>query len=105
VSFPSDGSIVSSDAQFNVELGSKRTDGTFDEGVLNLNLSFLRTNRKDALDGFFKDGLSKRGPLTKGQITRLLAQWRGDPPGELKPYAPVIAYWLKKRLARDSRET
>ena len=101
VSFLNDGSIVSSDAQLNAELGSQRADGTFEEGVLNLNLSFLWTNRKDALDGF-KAGLQKRGRLTKEQITRLLGLWRGDQPGELKPYAPVVAYWLKKRLAREA---
>jgi uncharacterized protein (TIGR02646 family) len=102
VSFLNDGSIVSSDATFNSELGCKKADGTFDEGALNLNLSFLRTNRKDALDGFFRDGLPKRARLTKDQITKLLSLWRGDQPGELKPYAPVIAYWLKKRLAREA---
>lgn len=102
VSFLPDGSIVSSDAQFNMELGCKRADGTFEEGVLNLNLSFLRTNRKEALDGFFQDGLKKFGQLTKDQLIRLLSKWRGDQLGELKPYAPVIAYWLKKRLKRES---
>lgn len=101
VSFLSDGSIVSSDAKFNEELGSRNTDGvTFSEGVLNLNLPFLRQNRKEALKGF-TDALGKKD-LTSEQITKLLAQWRGDESGALKPYAPVIAYWLKKRLARET---
>lgn len=101
ISYLADGSIVSSDSQFNQELGAKNANGTFDEGVLNLNLSFLRTNRKQALNGF-KDGLAKRGRLTKAQITRLLTKYRGDAPGELDPYSPVIAYWLKKRLEREA---
>jgi len=68
--------------------------------VLNLNLPFLRSNRKEALTGFFVDGLRKRGELTSAQIQALLCKWRGDAAGELKPYAPVVAYWLRKRLAR-----
>lgn len=101
VSFLNDGSIVSSDAAFNRELGCRREDGTFDEGVLNLNLSFLRTNRKKALDLFLHKVLPKIGPLTTAQIARRLSEWRGDQPGELGAYAPVIAYYLKKRLARE----
>ena len=101
VSFPPDGSIVSSDEQFNKELGCKKPDGSFDEGVLNLNLTFIRNNRIGELDAFH-DGLKKRGHLAKSQIQKLLAEWRGDREGELPPYAPVIAYWLKKRLARES---
>lgn len=101
ISFLPDGSVVSSDSQLNFELGCKKADGTFDEGVLNLNLPFLRANRKGELDGF-KDYLVKRGHLTKQQVSKLLSEWRGEHPGELKPFAPVIAYWLKKRLARES---
>lgn len=100
VSFLNDGSIVSSDGQFNQELGCKRPDGTFDEGVLNLNLSRLQMNRKRELDGF-KDYLEKRGRLTTAQVKKRLAEWRGDEAGELKPYAPTVAYWLKRRLARE----
>lgn len=100
ISFLTDGSITSSDPQFNSELGCKRPDGKFDRGVLNLNLPFLRKNRSDALSAFFVNGLKKRGHLTNAQIQSLLSKWRGDAPGELDPYAPVVAYWLRKRLAR-----
>lgn len=101
ISFLTDGSIASSDNQFNRELGCRQAEGTFDRGVLNLNLAFLRNNRVGALDAF-KATLIKRGHLTKAQVSKLLTEWNGDQPGELKAYAPVIAYWLKKRLARES---
>lgn len=99
VSFLNDGSIASSDVQFNQELGRKQGDGTFAEGVLNLNLAFIRNNRVGALKSF-TDGLIKRGGLRKAQVEKMLAEWRGEQPGILTSYAPVIAYWLKKRLAR-----
>jgi uncharacterized protein (TIGR02646 family) len=100
ISFLTDGSIASSDAQFNQELGRKKGDEEFERGVLNLNLPFIRNNRKAALDGF-KEGLKKRGSFTKAQIEKLVAEWRGDAEGELRPYAPVVAFWLRKRLARE----
>jgi len=100
ISFPVDGSITSSDVQFNWELGCKKPDGNFERGVLNLNLPFLRSNRKETLTAFFVEGLKKRGELTSAQIQALLFKWRGDAAGALKPYAPVVAYWLRKRLAR-----
>lgn len=99
ISFPPDGSIASSDQAFHREIGQKNPDGTYAAGVLNLNLPFLRNNRKAALDAFQK-GLNKRGTLTLAQLQRLHATWRGDQEGELLPYSPVIAYWLKKRLVR-----
>lgn len=99
VSFLTDGSIVSSNAQFNQELGGKIDNGLLDEGVLNLNLSFIRSNRKAELDTFTA-GLRKRGSLSKGQIKKLAADWGGVAPGELRPYAPVVAHWLRKKLAK-----
>jgi len=64
--------------------------------VLNLNLKFIRNNRLGELDGF-KEGLNKRVHLTKSRIEKLLSEWRGDQAGELKPHAPVMVHWLKKR--------
>ena len=99
IQFLPDGTITSNDLILAQELGQKKADGEFEEGVLNLNLSFLRTNRKKALIAFTK-GLSKRGHLSKPALGKLISRWRGDNPGELEAYAPVIVYWLRKRLAR-----
>ena len=101
ISFLSDGSITSSDAQFNRELGRKLPDGNFDRGVLNLNAPFLRNNRISVLNAFFVDGLKKRGHLGRAQIEALLSKWSGGAAEELSPYAPVIAFWLKKRLGQE----
>lgn len=99
IQFLPDGTITSHNPTLAEELGQRKADGEFEEGVLNLNLSFLRTNRRNALAAFTK-GLAKRGHLSEPTLGRLIAKWRGDNPGELEAYAPVIVYWLRKRLAR-----
>jgi len=99
IHFLPDGAITSHDPVLAQELGRRKEDGEFEEGVLNLNIPFLRNNRVKALTGFTK-GLSKRGRLSRPALGKLIALWRGDQPGELDPYAPVMVYWLRKRLAR-----
>jgi uncharacterized protein (TIGR02646 family) len=99
IQFLPDGTISSHDPVLAQELGRRKEDGEFEEGVLNLNLPFLRTNRMKALNAFTK-GLSKRGHLSKPTLGKLISVWRGDSPGKLDAYAPVIVYWLRKRLAR-----
>jgi hypothetical protein len=99
VSYLTDGSVVSSDEAFDTELGQKNDDGDFEEGVLNLNLAFLRHNRTAVLDAF-KTTLEKRRTLDRAQWTKLWHEWRGDPAAQLPAFAPVIAYWISKKLAR-----
>jgi uncharacterized protein (TIGR02646 family) len=99
IQFLPDGTITSNDPALAQELGRRKADGDFEEGVLNLNLPFLRTNRMKSLNAFTK-GLSKRGHLSKPALGKLISRWRGDGPGELEAYAPVVVYWLRKRLAR-----
>jgi uncharacterized protein (TIGR02646 family) len=68
--------------------------------VLNLNLKFLKNNRKAALDGF-KTFLEKKhkGTLKRPIIERWLDDWNGDSHKDnLKPYCQVIVYWLQKKL-------
>jgi hypothetical protein len=98
IQFLPDGAITSQDPILAQELGPRKADGEFEEGVLNLNVSFLRTNRKKVLVAF-TEGLAKRGHLSKPALGKLISKWRGDAPGELEAYAPVIVYWLRKRLA------
>jgi hypothetical protein len=99
IQFLPDGTIDSHDPILARELGQRKADGGFEEGVLNLNLPFLRTNRRKALNAFTK-GLSKRVPLTAHTLVRLISRWRGDGPGVLDAYAPAMVDWLRKRLAR-----
>jgi hypothetical protein len=67
--------------------------------VLNLNLPFLRSNRKKASSAF-TTGLRKRGRLAKPALRKLISVRRGEGLGQLDAYAPVIVYWLRKRLLR-----
>jgi hypothetical protein len=99
ISFPPDGRIISSDEAFDRELGQLKPDGNYSEGVLNLNHPLLRNNRKAALDGFLQ-GLHQKGEFTRAQLEKWHEEWRGSREGELRAYAPVVAYWMRKRLAR-----
>lgn len=100
IQFLSDGSIRSTDAALDAQLGEEPRAGQLKcSGVLNLNLAFLKNNRKAVLNAFH-DGLRKRGKLGEGELERLLAKWRGDDGGLLDPYSPVVVFWLKKRLKR-----
>lgn len=91
IKFPGDGRIVSNDPVFDAEIND----------VLNLNLAFLRNNRKATLTAF-QDGLAKRGPLRRKELEKWLLWWNGEShSGELEPFCQVIIYWLRKRLARS----
>ena len=92
VRFSGDGTIYSDDPDFNGELNC----------VLNLNLDFLKTNRRATLEAFTML-LKKRGRLPPHTLNKLLREWDGEThSGELAPYCQVVVYWLKKRLARRS---
>jgi len=90
IHFEGDGRITSQDEVFDREINE----------VLNLNLAFLKNERKAVLDGF-KLTLNKRGMLQRPTLQRWLHDWNGEShAGELRPYCQVVVYWLRKRLAR-----
>jgi len=90
IRFEGDGRIVSIDPTFNTELNE----------VLNLNLAFLRNNRKAALSAF-QAALNKRGQLSRIGLEKWLREWSGDSvAGDLQPFCQVVVYWLRKRLSR-----
>jgi uncharacterized protein (TIGR02646 family) len=90
IRYGSDGQISSDDSYFDSELNN----------VLNLNLPFLKNNRKNLLTAFQK-GLEKRHPISRTQLERWLREWNGEgDSGELKEFCQVIVYWLRKRLSR-----
>ena len=99
IQFLPDGTITSKDPVFAQDLGQRNAGGEFEQGVLNLNLPFLRTNRVKALKAF-TNGFAKRGELPKSTLEKSVTLWQGNNPGTLEAYAPVIVYWLRKRLAR-----
>jgi uncharacterized protein (TIGR02646 family) len=88
--FGVDGRISSDDPIFDTELND----------VLNLNLAFLKNNRKATLTGFTQM-LPRRGQLSRSQLDRWLRDWSGDSDAaELRPFCQVVVYWLRKRLSR-----
>jgi uncharacterized protein (TIGR02646 family) len=89
IRFEGDGQITSQDQIFDKEINQ----------VLNLNLAFLKRERKAVLDSF-QITLKKRGMLKRATLERLFRDWNGESGGELRPYCQVIVYWLRKRLAR-----
>jgi uncharacterized protein (TIGR02646 family) len=90
IHFEGDGTVTSNDPAFDTELNS----------VLNLNVSFLRNNRKAVLDAF-KTTLIKRNNLARPTLERWLRDWNGEShAGELEPFCQVVVYWLRKRLSR-----
>jgi uncharacterized protein (TIGR02646 family) len=90
VRFEGDGRIVSTDPAFDRELND----------VLNLNVAFVKNQRKAVLEGFIIS-LKERGQLQRATLEKWLSDWNGEShAGELRPYCQVIIYWLRKRLAR-----
>jgi uncharacterized protein (TIGR02646 family) len=89
IRFEFDGCVVSTDPAFDTELNE----------VLNLNLAFLKNNRKAVLDAF-KTTLSK-GAMSDATVERHLKKWNGEShAGDLEPFCQVVVYWLGKRLRR-----
>ncbi len=85
-----DGRVVSADGQFDRDLND----------VLNLNVAFLKNNRKAALDGF-RETIEKRGQLPRATLERWVRDWNGQSDGgDLQPFCQVVVHWLRKRLAR-----
>lgn len=73
--------------------------------LLNLNLQFLKNNRK-AVVAVVRKGLSKLPQnASAARIAALLARWRQpDKMGKLPAYAGVAIYFLEKRLRKARGE-
>ena len=92
IRFEGDGRIVSTDPAFDQELND----------VLNLNIAYLRNQRKAALEGFTMF-LPRRSELQRPTLERWLADWDGESHSNpLRPYCQVVIYWLRNRLASPS---
>jgi uncharacterized protein (TIGR02646 family) len=90
IRFKGDGWISSRDPVFDAEIND----------VLNLNMAFLRNQRKETLSGF-QGAIEKRGQLSRAVLERWLRHWNGESGnGDLEPFCQVVVYWLRKRLAR-----
>jgi uncharacterized protein (TIGR02646 family) len=93
--YETDGSIRSDDPVFDVQL----------EKVLNLNIQFLKNNRKAIWDAITQWWRLERARL-RGPVPRTRFQderdRQGAGNGQLKPYSQVAVWWLDQRLARMS---
>ena len=86
-----DGTIQASETVFSGQLAS----------VLNLNLPFLRNNRKAVLESLQKMLAKRGGSLTRIAWENLIADWNGASGAiDLQPYCGVVIYWARKHLAR-----
>ena len=95
IRYEPDGSIRSDDTEFDTQL----------EDVLNLNLIFLKNNRKGVLDAVLewwkKERARRRGPVPRARFEAERDKRIGGT-GDLVPYCQVAAWWIEQRLTRMS---
>jgi uncharacterized protein (TIGR02646 family) len=90
IGYKADGSVYSSDPDFDDELNH----------VLNLNIHFLKTNRKAVLDSFLQS-IPRQRVLKRRVLEKWKRDWNGDASIEdLAPYFQVVVFWIEKRLRR-----
>ena len=84
-------------------------DEEFDDqlnGVLNLNLSVLKNNRKGVwgafLEWWHREQKRAQGPVSTERIERERDRWSGGS-GDLRPYCQVVIWLLTQRLERQVR--
>ncbi len=82
-----DGAIESDDKTFNVQL----------DKTLNLNLAFLKNNRKGVLDAVLRWWRGQPKPVPRGRIERQRDKYTAGN-GELAPYCQVAVWWLQRKL-------
>ncbi len=91
--YESDGSIRSDDIEFDTQI----------ENVLNLNIPFLKNNRKGVLDAILYWWHDEKhrlcGPVPKAQFERMRDRYIAGH-GELQPYCQIAVWWLEQRLSR-----
>lgn len=91
--YEADGSIRSDDDGIDAEI----------EDLLNLNLPFLRNNRKGVLDAILdwwtREKARLRGPVPRARLERERNR-RIDGTDHLQPFSQVAVWWLEQRLAR-----
>ena len=89
VQYDPDGTIRSNDATFDAQLNN----------VLNLNLAFLRNNRKGVLDSLLRWWNEQPQPVSRGRIERQRDKYTVGS-GELTPYCQIAVWWLQRKLER-----
>ena len=89
VRYDPDGAIRSDDDAFDAQLND----------ILNLNLAFLRNNRKAVLDSLLQWWREQPKPAPRSRIERQRRKFAvGN--GDLAPYCQVAIWWLDRKLAK-----
>ena len=88
ITYRLDGTICSSDSCFDRQLNKE---------VLNLNLAWIRNDRKRIIDGIL-DWLEKQKPVSQDLLECKIASLVKSE--TLIPYVQVAVWWLQKKLAR-----
>ncbi len=96
VRFELDGTIASSDDEFDTQL----------DDVLNLNLRLLKNRRENVLtailDWWRSEKAHLKGPVPNERLARERARRVGGGAGHLRPFDPVAVWWLDQYLARNA---
>jgi uncharacterized protein (TIGR02646 family) len=88
VRYELDGTIRADDAVFDDHLND----------VLNLNLAYIKNNRRGVLTALLEWWRAKR-PVPRARIEREIDE-RTNAAGDLAPYCQVAVWWLKQKLTR-----
>ena len=91
IKYLSDGTIWSDDTMFDCQLKS----------VLNLNLAFLKQNRKGVLDAVLH-WWTQCKPVPRDRIEREILRL-APADGQLNPYCQVAVWWLNQKLSRSQQ--
>ena len=86
--------------QYDSECTISSNDATFDtqlNRILNLNLAFLKNNRKGVLDAVLCWWRGQPRPVLQGRIERQRDKYAAGS-GELAPYCQVAVWWLQRKL-------
>lgn len=88
VSYTPDGTILSTDPEFDLQLNT----------ILNLNLGYLKNNRKAKRLGVVR-ALNASGKWTKSRVQEKIVSFKTpNADGELKEYCGVVTHYLRKKL-------
>ena len=91
INYGADGTIKSDNPEFNRQLNE----------VLNLNLPWLKNNRKGVVDAILEWLRREQRPVPRKRLVRAIEN-RSIPYETLTPYNQVAIWWLEKILARMS---
>lgn len=91
IHYKSDGTIFSKDEEFDKQLND----------ILNLNLKYLKNNRKSMLDNVLKwwkfEKNKIHGPIPREKLEKKREKIIGGT-GELRPYCQIAVYWLEIKI-------